>query len=599
LNNYKLFFVALLSLVLFSVSIFSTTIHEAISKGDLELVRHLIEKDSSLVNITDNNEMTPLHFAVIAESIETVSYLIDKGANINAVNNIKETPLHIAAKKGKSKITEILLKNGADVTVINVWDRAPLRNATEWGHDRKTVELLINADSDVNRKNSRGDRVLFSSLFYGKKEVIDLLIDRGAVFPDDENKLRQAVYITTSNGMERPFNLAVKKCELMGLEWWDGIPITACARGGSVIIAKALIANGTNYKDANSYGLTPLHIGSVKGNFEFIEYLLSLDIDIDFKSKVGKTAYNYAVENSHSDIAELLIKKGSSDLPQEFPKLEGDYLGQQIPFSKPELFAQGIVSTYGFNSQHSPAVFSPDGNEVYWTKEFKGPILFMKRDNGKWTAPKKASFNSEFGDGEPIFSVDGNKIYFLSLRPIEEGGRADKENIWYVKRTVNGWSDAKPVSPLINEYDLHWLFSVAADGSIYFSSIRDGGFGNRDIYVSDFVDGEYTEPVNLGEIINSQGVQHTPYIAPDESYMIFVSTGNTPNMGNIRFVISYKDQDGNWGEPIDLGDDLNSISSALCPYVTPDGKYMFFIGAGDIYWVSADFIEKLKPEELK
>jgi len=312
---------------------------------------------------------------------------------------------------------------------------------------------------------------------------------------------------------------------------------------------------------------------------------------------MGKTALHFARENEHSDLAALLISKGASQNPPQFPVLKGDYLGQEKPGDTPRMFAPGIVSE--FSSEHSPAVFSPDLKEVYWTKEFGGPILFMKQENGVWTAPKRASFCSEYGDGEPIFSPDGKKLFFLSLRPIETGGPSDKENMWYVERAQDGWSEPKPVSPKINAFDLHWLFSIANNGTIYFSSPSGNSYGHRDIYSSRLINSEYTEPKNLGDVINTPGIDHTPFIAPDESYLIYHSSGKSSSPRDNKFYISYRNEDGSWMIPIDLGQKINSIRPALCPVVTPDGKYMFFISQGDIYWVSAKVIEELKPDELK
>lgn len=314
-------------------------------------------------------------------------------------------------------------------------------------------------------------------------------------------------------------------------------------------------------------------------------------------SNMGKTAFHYARENGHDDLATLFIRKGASQKAPEFPDLRGNYLGQEEPGDTPELFAPGIVSGHGFDSEHSPAVFSPDLKEVYWTQKFRGPILFMKQEKGVWTAPKPAPFCSESGDGEPIFSPDGKKLFFLSFRPMEPGGPSDKENMWYIERTPEGWSEAKAVSPKINAFDLHWLFSIADNGTIYFASPSGNSYGQNDIYRSRCVNGEYEEPENLGPVINTPGIDHTPFIAPDESYLIYVSSGESSSPWDMKFHISYRDEDGSWMKPIYMGPKINSLRGALCPAVTPYGKYMFFIGGGDIYWVNAGFIEGLKPEE--
>jgi len=79
--------------------------------------------------------------------------------------------------------------------------------------------------------------------------------------------------------------------------------------------------------------------------------------------------------------------------------------------------------------------------------------------------------------------------------------------------------------------------------------------------------------------------------------LIYVSPGESSS-SNWKFHISYRNEDGSWIEPIELSQEINDLEYALCPAVTPDGKFMFFIGGGDIYWVDAKFIDNLKPEGL-
>lgn len=577
--------------------VWAQDIHEAAKTGDIQQLKKILGKNPDLVNSTDRDKMTPLHHAVDAGKMKAASLLIANGADIDAKNYKEETPLHIAAYEGNAEAVKLLLKHGADPALREMRDRIPLFLACNWGRNLETVRLLIDAGSNVNDKNARGEIVLVSTLYYGKKEIIDLLIDRGATLPNDEETLRRVLYITASNGMERPFYMAVEACKKQNIEWWTGIPMHACARGGSVNIARALISKGVDFKEKNVYGVEPLHIAAENGRTEFIEFLLSKEVAIDNPSLIGKTALHYARDNGHDKLAAWLVSKGASEVAPKFPILKGDYLGQEKPGDTPLMFAPGIVSGHGFDSEHSPAVFSLDGKEVYWTKKFRGPILTMKQEKGVWTPPQPAAFCSEYGDGEPIFSPDGSKLFFLSFRPIQPDGPTDKENMWVTERSPGGWSEPNPVSPLINACHLHWLFSIAKNGTIYFASPREGGFGANDIYRSRLVNGEYQEPENLGDVINTSGIDHTPFIAPDESYLIFVSRGRSASSRDFQFYISYRNKDGSWKEPIDLGKEIDSLGSGLCPAVTPDGKYMFFIGRGDIYWIDAGFIDKLRPKK--
>ena len=99
-----------------------------------------------------------------------------------------------------------------------------------------------------------------------------------------------------------------------------------------------------------------------------------------------------------------------------FPELTGPYLGQEPPGSSPEKFAPDV-----FDSEvHTAAVFSPDGQEVYWKllSEEMDEILFMRLEDGKWTQPQVVPFASRFFDSDdPSFSPDGEKLFFTSWRP--------------------------------------------------------------------------------------------------------------------------------------------------------------------------------------
>jgi ankyrin repeat protein len=580
-----------------NASLFAEDIHDAAKAGDIDMLKALIGKDPALVSSLDSDRNTPLILAVDAGKLEASAFLIESGADVNAANYNKESPLHIAARKGNSEAVELLLEHNANPDLREQRDRTPLFLAVAMGRDLETVKLLIDAGAAVNDTNSSGENLFVTSLYYPVREIVDYLIDRGAAMPGDEEVVRRALYVTAANGLERPFRMAVEKCDQLNIDWWKGVSMHACARGGSAAITQSLMEKGHSIVERDRYGIEPLHVAAENGHSELVELFLSNGAGIDSSSIAGKTALHFAQENGHQDLAALLLRKGASQAPPEFPVLKGDYLGQEKPGNTPLMFAPGIVSGHHFSSEHSPAVFSPDLKEVYWTKQFRGPILCMKQENGVWSAPEPASFCSEYGDGEPIFSPDGRKLYFLSLRPLGPESPPDKETMWYVERTPSGWSEPKPVSPLINAHNLHWLFSVSDQGTIYFSSIKDGGFGLRDIYSSRLVNGEYEEPKNLGAVINGPGIDHTPFIASDESFLIYVSTENSADPGRSNFVISYRDDDVSWIEPVSLGDHIKFRGGGLCPAVTPDGKYMFFIGSGDIYWVSAGFIEELRPKK--
>ncbi len=91
-----------------------------------------------------------------------------------------------------------------------------------------------------------------------------------------------------------------------------------------------------------------------------------------------------------------------------------------------------------------------------------------------------------------------------------------------------------------------------------------------------------------------------PFIAPDESYLLFSSDRNT---GRQSLFISFRRSDGSWTEAHGLGEAINSQKGERFPYVSPDGKYLFFTrwhgrDNEDIMWVSSKIIDDLRKEVL-
>jgi hypothetical protein len=204
--------------------------------------------------------------------------------------------------------------------------------------------------------------------------------------------------------------------------------------------------------------------------------------------------------------------------PQDdFPVLKGPYLGQKPPGLIPELFSPGVISSD--INEHSPAAFSPDGKEVYWavTDGRMMTIKYMKQENDCWTAPQIAPFAEGLECTSPVFSVDGKKLFFTT----QDRSKNWEITLWFVEKTGRGWSERKRVDSIVNTGDLGYQVSLAKDGTLYFGSGRAGGFGQEDIYRSRLINGKYTAPENLGSSINSEFIEASVFIAPDESYLLF------------------------------------------------------------------------------
>jgi Tol biopolymer transport system component len=275
--------------------------------------------------------------------------------------------------------------------------------------------------------------------------------------------------------------------------------------------------------------------------------------------------------------------------PVDFLQTSDAYLGQTPPGDMPIVFAPDVVSIPDKNT--TALTFSPDGRQcIFYINNWSSMYaMFTEFQDGKWTTPIKAWFSETRSVGEPMFSPDGKRIYFTSNEVKTAVGGF---GLWYVERSGTLWSEPVNLGTPVNTTGDEFHPSPIADGSIYFTN--SSGATVR----SQYENGKYLEPVVLPEPINlkstASGTNYNDaYVSPDESYMIFRSKRSGGN-GVADNYISYRNADGSWSEPKNLGSTINSASDEASGDISPDGKYMFFGRGGLIYWVKADFISALR-----
>ena len=276
----------------------------------------------------------------------------------------------------------------------------------------------------------------------------------------------------------------------------------------------------------------------------------------------------------------------------------GPYLGQKPPGMTPELFAPGPVTTdmgegcSGWGNEMEYFIFQR------W-KDRVPSLYLMHQTNGVWSAPEHVTSLDKYRAGDFTVAPDGKTMVFASNIFIEEiGAEGEGGNIWTVEKTETGWTEAQHIGLRINTKYHESYPCLTANGNLYFFSRRPGGYGTSDLYVSELSGGEYQAPVNLGSTLNTKYHEWDTYTAPDESYMIYCST-MPDGLGDDDLYVTFKTREGSWSEPVHMGNEINTDKSENRPYVSPDGKYLFYTstirGNRDIYWVDAKIIDGLKP----
>jgi len=288
----------------------------------------------------------------------------------------------------------------------------------------------------------------------------------------------------------------------------------------------------------------------------------------------------------------------------DFPAPKTIYPGLHLPGKKPQVFAPGIVNTE--DKIHSCVAIAPDGKEIYWSRfsTISGisqeRIWFIKFEDGTWTQPGLAPFSSEYREGGPRFSHNGKRLFFTSCKPKHKNDETTDANIWFVEKTEDGWKAPIQLDSKINTEFQEWFPTIAKSGNIYY--MFRGEEKNRlwDIYCSKFANGKYSEPIKLGEEINTQYVDAFPFIDPDEKFLIFYSEKPGGFCEHGELYISFKEKDGGWTNAKNLGKHINR-SFTRFPGISPDRNFFFFSNLKDekeiLYWADKSIIDKTQGVE--
>jgi outer membrane protein OmpA-like peptidoglycan-associated protein len=276
------------------------------------------------------------------------------------------------------------------------------------------------------------------------------------------------------------------------------------------------------------------------------------------------------------------------------------------------------VAGVNTNADEYLPIISPDNDILLFTRKYmKQADKFSAFSGGKmveeFTISKKIDgnfdkgkalpppFNSGLNEGGASLTID-NKQMYLTICNVKGGmGSCD---LWTTQYKNDKWQMMQNLGSSVNDSTWQSQASVSSDGKIiYFSSDREGGFGGKDIYkiVKD-EKGYFGEPINLGEKINTAKDEKSPFIHTDNKTLYFCSNGQL-TIGGFDIYYARLDSSNNWQKPENIGSPINSPNDDLGFFVSTDGKQGYFTsnkmaGAGgwDIY--SFDLYETARPQKV-
>lgn len=267
-----------------------------------------------------------------------------------------------------------------------------------------------------------------------------------------------------------------------------------------------------------------------------------------------------------------------------------DAMKHPVPFHPINL--GDSINTEGFEYINALSI---DGSRLFFTRRSPAQrgdesFFYSIKKNGKWGLAQDLGppVNTPGDEGALCLSPDGSQLFFAACSRKDSYGSCD---IYASKRVGNQWSEPENLGPIVNSEQWDSQPSLASDGrTLYFASKRKGGKGNSDIWKSVLqIDGMWSIPENLGDSINTPDTEMTPFIHPDGKTLYFASKGH-PGMGGADLFVSRADANGNWSKAINLGYPLNTAADEISLVVGATGDTAYFSsdkfggkGKADIY----------------
>ncbi len=266
----------------------------------------------------------------------------------------------------------------------------------------------------------------------------------------------------------------------------------------------------------------------------------------------------------------ILFSAAFLSCTDEIMEIKKSYLVNEIPKDLPIDFKSDLIPA---NKLIHKGTFSPDLSEYYYIisdKDFeKFSVFVINKRDGKWSEPKRAFFDSEYSEHGMSFSPDGNSIFFSSTRPVNIEGVSSTWHIWKTEKVNGIWTEALfvDIPNLRNKLVSHP--TITNSGKLYFHS-SNLDYSEMAVYHSQLKDGLYEDARKTIISSPSKIGTCTPYVSPEEDYLIFASIGD-----QLDLMISFSDGNGGWINTKKLNTKINILGQGN-PYVTPDNRFLFF-----------------------
>lgn len=260
--------------------------------------------------------------------------------------------------------------------------------------------------------------------------------------------------------------------------------------------------------------------------------------------------------------------------PRVFYILALAELKQKKPLEAAKHFEQYAESETRNEERKAKALRYRD-NALFADHALKNPVPFQPKSLG-------ANINTQYSEYLPSFTADSETLIYTARTPFRgrDNRLQEQEDFFIAKKVNGGWTKGQPLEG-VNTPLSEGAQSVSADGRflVFTGCNRKEGYGSCDIYFSEYKNDRWTSPKNIGGTINSKAWESLPSLSADGRTMYFTSE-RASSIGGKDIYVTYRDDNGNWSKPKNVGAPINTTEDDQSPFIHPDGKTLYFMSMG-------------------
>ncbi|KAI9654256.1 MAG: hypothetical protein M1829_000950 [Trizodia sp. TS-e1964] len=282
----------------------------AVAYGCEAVVQLLLEKGAD-IGALDKDGNSALKISINYRNNAVVRLLLENGADTKVPDRYSRTPLHWAAKIGNNASVQLLLENGAVTEILDWVGRTALHLAAERG-ENATVQLLLEKGANIAAVNKEGETALHLAAKLGENATVQLLLEKGANIAAVKKEGETALHLAAKLGENATVQLLLEKgadIAAVSKVGWTALHLAAQRWDNATV--QLLLEKGADIAAVSKGGWTALHLAAQRWDNATVKPLLEKGADVAAVNEEGKTALHLAAELRNNALVQLLLEKGA------------------------------------------------------------------------------------------------------------------------------------------------------------------------------------------------------------------------------------------------------------------------------------------------